>query len=139
MDEEDEKRYAKHRKEAIRNQLQFGVDDVSHQLAAQIVVAIKQLASRPQSPKSSQINLILRKLSDQKILKWKSDKDTHVLTLLRSDGNVEKLSRKVAYGLNAGDLQDLLNLQLIRDEEDIDSLDFELQFKGQIRELLMGK
>ncbi|MFS7997767.1 hypothetical protein Hanom_Chr12g01145821 [Helianthus anomalus] len=41
MDEEDEKRYCEHSKEAIRNQLQFGVDDAAHQLAAQIADTIK--------------------------------------------------------------------------------------------------
>ncbi|MFS7911463.1 hypothetical protein Hanom_Chr02g00118371 [Helianthus anomalus] len=125
------------RKEAIRNQLQFGLHDASQQLVAQVSEIIKKLASGSQSPKSSQIKLLLRKPSDLKILKWKSNKDTHVLTLIRSDGSVEKLSRKATYGLNAGDLQDLMNLQLHRDEEDIDSLDFKLQFKGQIRELLI--
>ncbi|MFS8024560.1 hypothetical protein Hanom_Chr16g01464671 [Helianthus anomalus] len=135
--EEDEERCVEHRKEAIKNQVQFGLDDASQQLVAQISETIKKLSSRPQSPNSSQIKLLPRKPSDPKILKCKYNKDTHVLTLIRSDVSVEKLSRKAAYGLNAGDLQDLLNLQLHRDEEDTDSLDFELQFKGQIWELLM--
>ena len=68
---------------------------------------------------------------------WKSDKRTHELTLIKSDGSVEKISRENALGLNPVDLQDLFNLQLDRDEDDTDSLDFELQFKGQIWEMLM--
>ena len=41
------------------------------------------------------------------------------------------------YELHKNDLEDLLNLELERDAEDLFSLDFELQFKGQIREKLM--
>ena len=59
------------------------------------------------------------------------------MTFLRSGGEVEKISRKQALGLSLEDLQDLLDLPLSRDDEDTDALDFELQFKGQIRELLM--
>ncbi|MFS7914953.1 hypothetical protein Hanom_Chr02g00159571 [Helianthus anomalus] len=131
--------YEEHRKEAIKCQIEFHMDDAADQLTTQLHETIKQLASRPHSPNSSQITLIPRKPSDPKILKWKSSSDTDVLTLLRSDGNVERISRKDAYGLNAADLQDLLNLQLEKDEDDMNSLDFELQFKGQIREMLMRK
>ena len=42
-----------------------------------------------------------------------------------------------APGLSAEDLQTLLNLTLDRDAEDLFSLHFELQLKGQIRESLM--
>ena len=60
------------------------------------------------------------------------------MTLIRSDGSVEEIKMDSAYNLNAYDLQDLLDLELERDdEEDMFSLDFELQFKGQIREMLM--
>ena len=137
MDEEDEKREAEIRKEAIRNQLRYGLDDASLQLQAQVAQALQKLANRPQSPNSSQIKLLPRNQSDPKILMWKSDKQTHELTLIKSDGSVEKISRENALGLNPVDLQDLFNLQLDRDEDDTDSLDFELQFKGQIREMLM--
>ncbi|KAJ0805569.1 hypothetical protein HanPI659440_Chr02g0079781 [Helianthus annuus] len=89
------------------------------------------------SPNSSSISLVPRKPTDPKILKWKSASDTHVLTLLRSNGSVEKLKMENAYGLDACDLQDLLNLNLERDINGMISLDFELQFKGQIREMLM--
>ena len=47
------------------------------------------------------------------------------------------ISREQALGLSLEDLQDLLDLPLSRDDEDTDALNFELQFKGQIRELLM--
>ncbi|MFS7962552.1 hypothetical protein Hanom_Chr08g00728001 [Helianthus anomalus] len=115
------------------------LDDVANQLTAQLAKTIKRLASRPHSPNSSQITLVPRKPSDPKIPKWNSSSDTHVLTLLRSDGNFERIIRKDAYGLSADDLQELLNLQLERDEEDTYYLDFELQFKGQILEMLMRK
>ncbi|KAJ0532426.1 hypothetical protein HanIR_Chr09g0396681 [Helianthus annuus] len=137
MDEEDEKREVEIRKESIRNQLQYGLDDASLQLQAQVAQTLQTLASRPQSPNSSQTKLLPRNPLDPKILKWKSDKQTHELTLTKSDGSVEKILRENALGLNPVDLQDLFNLQLDRDEDDTDSLDFELQFKGQIRERLM--
>ncbi|MFS8031972.1 hypothetical protein Hanom_Chr17g01552201 [Helianthus anomalus] len=88
IDEEDEKMDAEFRKEAIRNQLHFGLDDASLQLQAQFVETLQRLASRPQSPNSSQIKLLRRNPLDPKILKWKSDKDTHVLKLFKSDGRV---------------------------------------------------
>ena len=100
--------------------------------------SIANLVSRPQSPNSSSIILCPRKPTDPKIVKWKSCSNTQVLTLIRSNGSVEEIKMDSAYNLNAYDLQDLLDLQLERDdEEDMFSLDFELQFKGQIREMLM--
>ncbi|MFS7906082.1 hypothetical protein Hanom_Chr01g00055161 [Helianthus anomalus] len=132
IDEEDEKRDAEFRKEAIKNQLQHGLNEASLQLQAQFAKTIQRLASIPLSPNSSQIKLLPGNPSDPKILMWKSDKDTHVLTLLRSNGSVEKLTRDDALGLNASDLQDLMKLQLQRDEDDTDSMDVELQFKGKI-------
>ncbi|MFS7961967.1 hypothetical protein Hanom_Chr08g00721151 [Helianthus anomalus] len=62
----------------------------------------------------------------QKILKWMSDQKTHVLTLIRFDGEVKKISREQALGLSVEDMQDLLELTLCRDEDDTASLDFEL-------------
>ena len=47
------------------------------------------------------------------------------------------ISRKQALGLGVEDLQDLLELTLCRDDGDTSSQDFELQFKEQVRELLM--
>ncbi|MFS7906081.1 hypothetical protein Hanom_Chr01g00055151 [Helianthus anomalus] len=104
IDEEDEKRDAEFRKEAIKNQLQYGLNEASLQLQAQFAETIQRLASIPLSPNSSQIKLPPGNPSDPKILKWKSDKDTHVLTLLRSNGSVEKLTKDDALGLNASDL-----------------------------------
>ncbi|MFS7994270.1 hypothetical protein Hanom_Chr12g01103881 [Helianthus anomalus] len=110
-DKEDEKKFEEIRKEGIRCQIVFQMDDAANQLSTQLAETIKQLASRPHSPNSSQITLVPRKPpSDPKIIKWKSSPDTHILTLLRSDGNVERITRKDAYGLNADDLQDHLNL-----------------------------
>lgn len=74
--------------------------------------------------------------SDPKILKWKSDKQTHELTLLRSDGSVLQVSREEALGLKVEILQELLELTLCREEDDSDSMEFELSFKGQIRDLI---
>ncbi|MFS7944428.1 hypothetical protein Hanom_Chr06g00512071 [Helianthus anomalus] len=129
-DEENEQRYEEYRKEAIKCQIECHMDDAANQLTAQLTETIKRLASRPHSPNSSQITLISRNPSDPKILKWLSSSDTHVLTLLISIADVERINMKDAYGLSACDLQDLLDLQLERDEDDMDSLDFELQFKG---------
>ncbi|MFS7954385.1 hypothetical protein Hanom_Chr07g00629651 [Helianthus anomalus] len=89
--------------------------------------------SRHPSPNSSQIKSHLRNPLDSKILKWKSNKKIHVLTLLKSNGSVEHISREDALGLNAADLLDVLDLQLCRDEDDEYSLNFELQFKGKVR------
>ncbi|MFS7913833.1 hypothetical protein Hanom_Chr02g00146371 [Helianthus anomalus] len=93
--------------------------------------------SRPSSPNSSQIKTLPRNPPDSKILKWKSDQMTHVLTLLKSSGEVKHITREDALGLSVADLQDLFELQLCRDEDDEDSLNFELQFEGQVREMLM--
>ncbi|KAJ0939400.1 hypothetical protein HanRHA438_Chr02g0060701 [Helianthus annuus] len=137
MDEEDEKRESDIMKLAIKNQIWYGLDDASLKLQAQLAETVKKLTIRPPSPNSSQIKLLPRNPLDSKILKWKSDKKTHVLTLLKSNGRVEHISRDDALGLGATDLQDLLELQLHRDEDDEDSLNFELQSKGKIREKLM--
>ncbi|MFS8029576.1 hypothetical protein Hanom_Chr17g01523891 [Helianthus anomalus] len=104
IDEEDEKREEEIRKEAIRNQIDFGMNEASLQLQAQVVATIQKLASRPQSPNSSKIKLLPRNPLDPKILKWKSDKKTHILTLLKSNGRVEYISREDALGLSEGDL-----------------------------------
>ena len=93
--------------------------------------------NRPASPNTSANKHLPRNPPGSKIQKWETDKQTCVLTLLRSGGEVEKISREQALGLSLEDLQDLLDLPLSRDDEDTDALDFELQFKGQIRELLM--
>ena len=116
-------------KEGILNQIRSFSDPVSDRL--------RELIGRPPSPNSSKIKMHPSHSSDSKILKWKSDKETHELTLLRSDGSVQKLSMDEAPGLSAEDLQTLLNLTLDRDAEDLFSLHFELQLKGQIRESLM--
>ncbi len=57
--------------------------------------------------------------------------------MVRADGEVKKFTREQALGLRLEDLQDRLDLPLSRDEDDTDALTFELQFKGQIRELLL--
>ncbi|KAJ0898023.1 hypothetical protein HanRHA438_Chr08g0352131 [Helianthus annuus] len=135
---EDEQRFEEYRKEAIKCQIEFHMDDAADQLTAQLTETIKRLASRPQSPNASLISLVPRKPFDPKILKWNSSSNTHILTLLRSNDDVERIKMKDAYGLNACDLQYLFKLQLERDdEENMISLDFELQFKGQIREMLI--
>ena len=45
---------------------------------------------------------------------------------------------EAAYGLSAEEFQELLSLELQRDADDFESLNFELQFKGQIRDYLLG-
>ena len=130
MSEEDQKKFADtFIKEGLYNQIHFFSDPTTEKL--------RELIGRPPSPNSSRIKVHLSKSSDSKILKWKVNKDTHELTLLRSDGEAQKLSMDDAYSLCADDLQTLLNLELERDAEDLYSLNFELQFKGQIRESLM--
>ena len=93
--------------------------------------------SRPNTLSSSVNKPLPRNPFGFKILKWLSDQKTHVLILIRTNGEVRHISRNQALGLSVEDLQDLLELTLCRDEDDTDSLDFELQFKGQVRELLM--
>ncbi|MFS7977584.1 hypothetical protein Hanom_Chr10g00905701 [Helianthus anomalus] len=137
MDEEDAKREAKIMKASIKNHIMFGLDDASLKLQAQLPEIMKRLTSRPPSPNSHQINALPEISIELKILKWKSDRKTHVLTLLKSNARVEHMSREDALGLDAADLLYLLELQLCRDEDNEDSMNFELQFKGQIREKLM--
>ncbi|MFS7963378.1 hypothetical protein Hanom_Chr08g00737371 [Helianthus anomalus] len=98
---------------------------------------VQPVMNRPASPNSSTNKNLPRNPSGSKVLKWKTDKQTHVLTVFRSDGEVKKLTREQALGPSLEDLQDLLDLPLSRDEDDTDALTFELQFKGQIRELLL--
>ncbi|KAJ0433265.1 hypothetical protein HanIR_Chr17g0868341 [Helianthus annuus] len=97
----------------------------------------KRVITRPPSPNSPSIKPLPRNPLESKILKWISNKQTRVLTLIKTSGEVKKISRKQALGLGVEDLHDLLDLTLCRDEDDTNSLDFELQFKGQVRELLM--
>ncbi|KAJ0615331.1 hypothetical protein HanIR_Chr02g0072911 [Helianthus annuus] len=97
----------------------------------------KAVITRPPSPNSLKIKTLPRNPLDSKTLKWKSDQKTHILTLLKSSGEVKHISRENALSLRVEDLQDLLELQLCRDENDEDSMNFELQFKGQVKELLM--
>ncbi|MFS7943335.1 hypothetical protein Hanom_Chr06g00499141 [Helianthus anomalus] len=105
--------------------------------SAKLQEIAKRVMSRPPSPNTSKIKALPRNPLNSKILKWKSDQKTHVLTLLKSSGEVKHISREDALGLSVADLQDLLELQLCRDKDDEDSLNFELQFKGQVREMLM--
>ena len=99
--------YDIYRKEGLRNQILSHSDPVSDKL--------REMIGRPPSPNSSSIKLQPRKPSDSKILKWKCNKVTHELTLLRSDGDVQHISMNDAYGLNDKDLEDLLSLELERD------------------------
>ena len=96
-----------------------------------------QVFTRPLSPNSSKNKSLPRNPFGLKILKWMSDQKTHVLTLVRTNGEVKYISRKEALGLGVEDLQDLLELTLCRDEDDSSSKDFEVEFKRQVRELLM--
>ena len=96
-----------------------------------------QLFTRPISSNSSENKSLPRNPLGSKVLKWMSDQKTHVLTLVRSNGEVKYISRKEALGLGVEDLQDLLELTLCRDEDDSSSKDFEVEFKRQVRELLM--
>ena len=130
MSEEDTRKFNEtYVKEGLLNQLRFFSDPVTEKF--------RELIGRPPSPNSSKIKMHPSHSSDSKILKWKSDKETHELTLIRSDGSIQKLSMDDAPGLSAEDLQTLLNLTLDRDADDLFSLSFELQLKGQIRESLM--
>ena len=130
MSEEDQRKFADtFIKEGLFNQVHFFSDPTTEKL--------RELIGRPPSPNSSRIKIQLSKSTDSKILKWKVNKDNHELTLLRSDGRVQKISMDDAYSLCAEDHQTLLNLDLERDEEELFALNFELQFKGQIRESLM--
>ncbi|MFS7919214.1 hypothetical protein Hanom_Chr03g00210141 [Helianthus anomalus] len=103
----------------------------------QSATTAQPVMNRPASPNTSANKHLPRNPPGSKIQKWETDKQTCILTLLRSGGEVKKISREQALGLSLEDLQDLLDLPLSRDDEDTDALDFELQFKGQIRELLM--
>ena len=67
-----------------------------------------------------------------------SDQKTHVLTLVKSNGEVKYISRKEALGLSVEDLQDLLELSLCRDENDQSAKEFEAEFKEQAKALLMS-
>ncbi|KAJ0916301.1 hypothetical protein HanPSC8_Chr06g0260061 [Helianthus annuus] len=139
-----------------RTQSQFGAETVQEILAGNAVLkegllrtlkeeleqensatTAQPVMNRPASPNTSANKHLPRNPPGSKIQKWATDKQTCVLTLLRSGGVVDKISREQALGLSLEDLQDLLDLPLSRDDEDTDALDFELQFKGQIRELLM--
>ncbi|MFS7975636.1 hypothetical protein Hanom_Chr10g00882911 [Helianthus anomalus] len=103
----------------------------------QSATTAQPVMNRPASPNTSANKHLPRNPPGSKIQKWETDKQTCVLTLLRSGGEVDKISREQALGLRLEDLQDLLDIPLSRDDEDTDALNFELQFKGQIRELLM--
>ncbi|KAJ0541551.1 hypothetical protein HanLR1_Chr09g0309161 [Helianthus annuus] len=118
-------------KEALQRIIAENQDLAKSQDSAKVVI------SRPPYPNSSKIKTLPRNPLDSKILKWKSDQKTHVLTLLKSSGEVKHISRENALGMSVEDLQDLLELTLCRDENDEDSMNFELQFKGQVKELLM--
>ena len=97
-----------------------------------------QVFSRPTSPNSSKNKSLPRNPLGLKILKWTSDQKTHVLTLVRSNGEVKYISRKEALGLSVEDLQDLLELSLCRDEDDQSAKNFEAEFKEQAKALLMS-
>ena len=101
-----------------------------------INIGIRQMLAEQSTAQESMNKSLPSNPSDPKILKWKSDKQTHVLTLLKSDGSVVHISREDALGLKAEDLQSLFDLPLCRDEDDSDAMEFELQFKGQVREFL---
>ena len=118
----DAERLAKEQEEKL---IKIGVRQMlAEQLPSTTAQAVSSNKSLPRNP------------SDSKILKWKSDKQTHVLTLLRSDGEAMHITREDALGLKVEDLQDLLDLPLCREDDDSDSLIFELQFKGQVRDYL---
>ena len=59
----------------------------------------QQILTRPQSPNSSVNKTLPRNPLGSKILKWNSDQKTHVLTLLRSNGEVKHISRETALDL----------------------------------------
>ncbi|KAJ0466893.1 hypothetical protein HanIR_Chr14g0677181 [Helianthus annuus] len=69
--------------------------------------------SRPSSLNSSENKSLPRNPLGLKILKWMSDQKTHVLTLVKANGEVKYISRKEALGLSVEDLQDLLELHCV--------------------------
>ena len=82
MSEEDQKKFADtFIKEGLYNQIHFFSDPTTEKL--------RELIGRPPLPNSSTINLQPSRSSDSKTLKWKVNKDTHELTLLRSDGELK--------------------------------------------------
>ncbi|KAJ0580928.1 hypothetical protein HanRHA438_Chr04g0174121 [Helianthus annuus] len=136
-----------------RNQNQLGAETIQELMAGDdlvkegIKIMIKEdlgleqststaqtVMNRPASPNTSSNKNLPR---NSKVLKWKTDKQTHVLTVIKSSGEVKKISREQALGQSLEDLQDLLDLPLSKDDDDTNALAFELQLKGQIRELLM--
>ncbi|MFS7916714.1 hypothetical protein Hanom_Chr03g00180581 [Helianthus anomalus] len=131
MEEEEKAQEADIMKMALQRMIEENTDSEKPQDLA------KRVITRPPSPNSSKIKALPRNPLNSKILKWKSDQKTHALTLLKSSGEVKHISRENALGLCVADLQDLLKLQLCRDEDDEDSLNSELQFKWQTREMPM--
>ncbi|MFS8015919.1 hypothetical protein Hanom_Chr15g01362361 [Helianthus anomalus] len=94
--------------------------------------------SRPSSLNSSANKSLPRNPLGLKILKWMSDQRTHVLTLVRANGEVKYISRKEALGLSVEDMQNLLELSLCRDEDDQSAKKFEVEFKSHAKALLMS-
>ena len=60
--------------------------------------------NRPASPNTSSNKNLPRNPPGSKVLKWKTDKQTHVLTVFKSSGKVKKLTREQALGLSLEDL-----------------------------------
>jgi len=81
--------------------------------------------TRPASLNTSSNKNLPRNPPYSKVLKWKTDKQTHVLTVFKSSGEVKKITMEQALGLSLEDLQDLLDLPLCRDDDDTDALAFE--------------
>ncbi|MFS7953595.1 hypothetical protein Hanom_Chr07g00620581 [Helianthus anomalus] len=61
--------------------------------------------NRPASPNTSANKHLPRNPPGSKIQKWATDKQSCVLTLLRSGGEVKIISREQALGLSLEDLQ----------------------------------
>ncbi|MFS7930588.1 hypothetical protein Hanom_Chr04g00346021 [Helianthus anomalus] len=85
-------------KEALQRMIAENPDSTKSQDPA------KRVISRPPSPNSSKIKTLPRNPLSSKILKWKFDQKTHVLTLLKSSGKIEHISRENALGLSVEDL-----------------------------------
>ena len=92
--------------QALNQKKEHQIDATSSDCKDPPTITATPLSSKPSSPNSSQIKLLPRNQLNSKVLKWISDKQTHVLTLL--NGKVEYVSMKDSLGLGAADLQDLM-------------------------------
>ena len=117
-------------KEGLRNKIKYQLQDKDRETLSGLafdhpVSDLRKISLGPRNPAMLEIK------------KWSRNMHTHDLTLIRASGRTQVIKEDKLLELGEYDLKDILLLELEKDPADLEALHFELDMKGQIKDLLV--